>query len=111
MDGAALAQSKNILIQVGTRARPIGWVQHDATLKTENGKKTFPGKKVISTGTMPWLIEDTNMSVTVKNPQLRNARLLDLNGNAHADLNLAAADGAVKLRLPTNAMYVVLQSE
>jgi hypothetical protein len=111
LDGAALAQSRRILIQVGTRARPTGWVQRDATFAGDDGKQTFRGKKVVSTGKMPWVVEDTKMTVTVKNPQLKKAKLLDLNGNARVDLEIVAAAGAIKLTLPSDAMYVVLQSE
>ena len=82
LDGDGSAQSRNILVQVGTRARPTGWVEREATFKSDDGKQTFHGKQVVSTGAMPWAVEETKMRVTVKNPQLRTAIPLDSNGNA-----------------------------
>jgi hypothetical protein len=111
LDGAALSQSRSALIQVGTRARPTGWVQRTATFVGDDGKQTFQGKQVVSTGTMPWVVEDTKMTVTVKNPKLTKAKLLDINGNARGDLDVVTSAGAAKLSLPKDAMYVVLQSE
>jgi hypothetical protein len=111
LDGAALSQSRSALIQVGTRARPTGWVQRTATFAGDDGKQTFHGKQVVSTGTMPWVVEDTKMTVTVKNPELRKAKLLDINGNVRGDLNVVTSAGAVKLSLPKDGMYIVLQSE
>ena len=51
------------------------------------------------------------MTVTVKNPELRKAKLLDINGNVRGDLNVVTSAGAVKLSLPKDGMYIVLQSE
>ena len=39
-----------MLVQVGTRARPTGWVEREATFKGDDGKQTFHGKQVVSTG-------------------------------------------------------------
>jgi hypothetical protein len=74
-------------------------------------KQTFHGKQVVSTGTIPWAVEDTKMTVTVKNPVLRKAKLLDINGNVRGDLTVATSAGAIKFSLPKDAMYIVLQSE
>ena len=86
-------------------------MQHAATFTGDDGKQTFHGKQVVSTGTMPWVVEETKMTVTVKNANLRKAKLLDINGNVRGDLNVVASAGAIKLSLPRDAMYVVLRSE
>jgi hypothetical protein len=110
-DGKALSESRRVLVQVGTRARPKGWAQRSATFKGDDGKQTYQGKQVVSTGTMPWVVEDTKVMLAVKNPTLNKAKLLDLNGNARGDLPVVASAGAIKLNLPHDAMYVVIQAE
>jgi hypothetical protein len=111
LDGAALSQSRRVLVQVGTRARPTGWVEREATFTGDDGKQTYRGIQVVDTGRMPWAIEDTKITLTVKNPLLRTAKVVDINGNARGDLKLDASAGGVALGLPRDAMYVVLQSE
>jgi len=111
MDGEALSRSRRVLVQVGTRARPTGWAEREATFTVDDGKRTLQGKQVVTTGRMPWAVEDTKVKLTVKSPVLRRATALDLNGNARGDLTVAASGEAVKLDLPRDAMYVVLQSE
>ena len=77
-----------MLVQVGTRARPTGWVEREATFKGDDGKQTFHGKQVVTTGAMPWAVEETRMTLTVKNPALRTAMPLDANGNARGSLKV-----------------------
>ena len=45
-----LRAAGSVLVQVGTRARPTGWVEREATFKGDDGKQTFHGKQVVSTG-------------------------------------------------------------
>ena len=73
LDGEALSRSRSVLVQVGTRARPTGWVEREATFKSDDGKQTFHGKQVVSTGAMPWAVEDTRVRLTIKNPALSKA--------------------------------------
>jgi hypothetical protein len=111
MDGEALSGSRRVLVQVGTRARPSGWLERPATFKSSDGKETFHGKRIIKTGRMPWAIENTRIALSLKNRLLRRATLLDLTGNARSNLAVDTSAGGLKLTLPRNAMYVVLQSE
>jgi hypothetical protein len=108
LDGEQLSGSRRILVQVGTRARPTGWVERETTFKSDDGKQTFHGKQVESTGAMPWAIDDTKTTLTVKNPVLRTATPLDSNGNARGTVKVARAGGAFAVDLPRDAMYVVL---
>ena len=90
LDGEALSGSRRVLVQVGTRARPTGWVERETTFTGDDGKQTIHGKQVVTTGRMPWAVEDTKVTLTVKSPVLRRATALDLNGNARGDLTAAA---------------------
>ena len=98
-----LAVSKKILVQVGTVVRPTGWRQEPAT------KDGQAGWKVVDTGRMPWRARETGITLTVKNAGLSRATSLDASGRALAAVQGARKAGAFGVRLPPNAMYVILE--
>lgn len=53
---------------------------------------------------------DTAVTITVSNPGLGKATLLDPNGMAARTLEGEAKDGTFRLALPPDALYVVLES-
>ncbi len=108
LDGEPLERSRKMLVQVGTQARPTGWVEREATFKSDDGKQTIKGEQVVSTGSMPWAVLETRIRLTVKNPGLRTAIPLDSNGNARGALEVTPAKGVFRLELPRDSMYVVL---
>jgi hypothetical protein len=112
MDDEILSKSKRVLVQVGTRARPTDWVDREATFTFTSGgeKHTVTGKRIVSTGRMPWAIENTNVSLEVKNPNLKKATRLDLNSNASRSWNVKDTNGSVRIELPRDAMYIILES-
>ena len=110
LDGRPLARSDRILIQVGTRARPTGWTDHEATFKTDGGKQTIHGRQIDSTGTMPWAVVRTRATVQVRNPRLGKAITLDVNGNPRGTTAAKRTGGGLELELPGDALYTVLQA-
>ncbi|HET6386187.1 MAG TPA: hypothetical protein VFJ58_22580 [Armatimonadota bacterium] len=109
MDGLPIGSSHKILVQVGTIARPTGWEDKDADWTSKDGKQTFHGKEVVATGQNPWQINDTDFGLSVKNSGLKSATLLDMNGMPAGSVPVTRAGANLTVRLPTNAMYVVLQ--
>ncbi len=110
-DGAPLTKSRRVLVQVGTRARPTDWVEREATFTGDDGKQKFHGKQVVSTGRMPWAIEQTQVSLFARNLALNKATVLDVNGNARGVTSSQATSAGIKLALPRDAMYVVLEGK
>ena len=108
LDGTPLARSGRVLVQVGTRARPTGWADHAVTFTVDGGRETIHGREIDDTGTMPWIIDATRVTIEVRNASLTSATLLDLNGNARQGLPLRRAAGTIELELPKDAFYVVL---
>jgi hypothetical protein len=96
-----------VLAQVGTHARPTGWVERETTFQGD-GKETFRGKEIIDIGKMPWAVVDTAVTLTLANPSLKTATELDVNGNAHRNLKPTVKAQSLQLVLPRDAMYVVL---
>ncbi len=109
MDDKPLRSSSKILVQVGTYVRPTGWQTKPADFKSNDGKQTFQGYEIINTGTMPWLIENTQAVLTVNNSTLKKATLLDVAGFPVKVITGNHANGKFTLQLPENAMYIILE--
>jgi hypothetical protein len=107
-DSAPLTKSRRVLVQVGTRARPSDWVEREATFTGDDSKQTFHGKQVVSTGRMPWVIDETRVSLSIRNPSLKRATLVDVNGNSRGTVSAQVTGSGVKLVLPCDSMYVVI---
>jgi hypothetical protein len=96
-------------VQVGTIARPTGWADKDASWQSQDGKQTFVGKEVVSTGRNPWQVKDVIGTVTVKNRALTRVVVLDPNGMPIRTLPVVRHGGEATVKLPANAMYLVLE--
>ena len=108
MDGLPLSKSKKVLVQVGTRARPSGWVDREATFPIDGGKQTIHGRRIESTGKMPWAIAATEATILVRNPNLARAIPLDPNGYPRGTATVRRKAGSIEVDLPRSALYVVL---
>jgi len=108
LDDQPLASSQKVLVQVGTTARPTGW-KSEPTLVTVKGR-TAPvqAERILDIGTSPWQVAATHATVTVANPHLANATLLDTNGVAAADVPVTLTNGKCQVTLPPQTMYLVL---
>jgi len=109
MDDRPLGESREILVQVGTVARPHGWKVRDASLPGEDGQRAAEGKEIVERGSAPWNVADTEMVVGVINPSIREAVLLDVNGMAVRGLSGRRQGDSFVLELPPQAMYVILR--
>jgi len=106
IDEKPIRESGRLLVQTGTTYRPTDWEQEPATYETEND--TLEGYRIINTGKMPWLAQPTMVELTVKNPGLTKAVLLDLAGYPVRELDLKKSGDGVKVKLPPESLYVVL---
>ncbi|GMV83020.1 MAG: hypothetical protein AMXMBFR7_42040 [Planctomycetota bacterium] len=105
LDDKPLAESAKILIQVGTTERPAGWATKPS--KVDQGKRD--GEEIVSFGKAPWQIVQTDATLTVKNSKLRVAVVCDANFMPLKEMPLEAVADGNKLKLPTDALYVVLK--
>ncbi|MGC8638269.1 MAG: hypothetical protein ACP5XB_00145 [Isosphaeraceae bacterium] len=110
LDGKPLKESQSVLVQVGTTQRPTGWIERETTFRGDDGKQTFQGKQIVSTGKMPWAIAAPALNLTIRNSALRSATQLDTSGNPTQKLKVATGGGAVHFTFPTGALYVVLEA-
>jgi hypothetical protein len=109
MDNLPLETSHKILVQVTTTARPTGWQDTPTDFKSQDGKQSFHGFKILKTGSMPWQVANSDVQISVRNPTLSKATLLDTSGYPATALPTERLQGALRVSLPGNAMYVILE--
>lgn len=107
MDDRPLAESGRILVQVGTVSRLTGWTVKPDTV--EDRDETVDALRILNTGTPPWRCANTLVTLTVKNPGITKATLLDTAGYAAGEVPVRQQGGAAVIELPKNTMYLVLQ--
>ena len=107
LDGAPLATSHKILVQVGTESRPTGWKERLLMLKV--GDQQVEGRRIIDTGHAPWRLLKSDLNVSIRNASLRVAHVLDVNGNAVGTVELNRGAGRVSFKFPESALNDVLE--
>ena len=108
LDGLPLRHSRRILVQYGTQSRPTGWKEVPTTIPRA-GQSAVPGFALESFGTAPWQVVQARLEVSVRNPGLTSATVLDMNGMAVSTVPLKRYSTQVEFSFPESAMYVVLR--
>jgi len=108
LDEAPLAESKKVLVQFGTIARPTGWQTKPAEFDPKDGDKR-PGEEVVTTGSAPWQIAAADAVITLKNPHLMKATRLDAHGGAAGEVAVTRVGANLRFTFPPDGMWVVLQ--
>jgi len=109
LDDQPVAESTNVLVQVGTVARPYGWRTEPAQLVQAEGTVTSKCERILSVGGPPWNVERAEVNVTISNPKLRTAHVLDANGMIVDDVDSQREEGKLAFVFPADALYVVVR--
>jgi hypothetical protein len=109
LDGKPLATGGSILLQVGLPARPTGWKESKTTFEDKEGEEK-PGLLIEATGEMPWRVQNAELRVELRNPDIATATLLDGNGLPRRELALEKTADGVALTCPPDTMYIVFGS-
>jgi hypothetical protein len=107
MDDKPIRQSGKLLVQATTQCRPTGWREKPVAIKVEEGN--FSGFEVVNYGKAPWQVKRAQVTLTINNPGLVKATVLDANGNAAGQVKLVKRGDGVELKFPEDALYVILQ--
>jgi hypothetical protein len=107
LDGLSLAESKQVLIQAGTVARPAGWIARERSV--EAGGELRDGFQIMRKGGDPVLVENTDARIEIANPSLRKAVALDVNGlPMDVDVPVERRGACLHVTLPPNALYTIV---
>ncbi|WP_282781766.1 hypothetical protein [Phaeodactylibacter xiamenensis] len=107
MDGLPLASTQKALVQINTLYELTGHKERPATY--ELGKEEVEGYEILQTGSLPWKAAATRVTLTINNPNLSTAMLLDENGYAVRELSTRQVSGGLQVTLPEEALYVILK--
>jgi hypothetical protein len=75
LDDRPLSQSRKVLVQAGTVARPAGWIARSRSV--EAGGELHDGFQIMRKGSAPIMVENIDAVVRINNPHLRHAIALD----------------------------------
>ncbi len=103
VDDQPLRTSHSILVQVGTTERPAGWQTKPVMLKNQ------PAEEVVSFGHAPWMIVDAQITVSIDNPNVSRARVLDANFMPVREFPLTTQSGRKQFQFPPDSLYVLVQ--
>lgn len=110
MDGKALKDSQRVLVQYATQSRPEAWADAPVAVQPEQkGAAPLKGHEIVSYGRAPWRVVKAQLRVTVRNPKLSSATVLDMNGLPAGTVPLDRSEGAVSFAFPATAMHVLLR--
>ncbi len=107
MDGRPLSSAERVLLQANTLYELSGFREQPARYKL--GEEEVQGFEILQTGSLPWKAAPTRATLTIRNDRLTSATLLDENGYAVRELPTQKVPGGLKITLPQNALYVILQ--
>ena len=108
MDNQNISQSQKILVQVGTIARSTGWKQKIAQWVDQSGQ-SHQGFEILDYGQAPWAIAKNHLSVTINNPRITKATILDMNGMATKKLAIERNKTGISFLFPQSSKYVILE--
>ncbi|HYE04267.1 MAG TPA: hypothetical protein VEL07_01990 [Planctomycetota bacterium] len=107
LDDKPLKQSARILVNVTSVCRPYGWKVTPTSFAYD--KRPVDGFRIDDTGSTPWNVNLVPATLTVRNPKLKKATLLDPNGMAVREVAGRSAGGAFTIELPPDTLYLVLE--
>jgi hypothetical protein len=108
LDDKPIATSGRLLVQIGTACWPTGWKEKPTRISTNEGP--VEGSQIVEAGRPPWQIEKMHGALGVQNASITKATALDPNGVPVSDIPIWKGNGEIRIKLPSNALYVCLES-
>ncbi len=108
LDERPIKNSSKLLVQMGTRQFATGWQSKPASWERKGQK--YQGREITNIGKAPWQIEQLKAELIIDNTVVKTATILDSNGMASSKMNIDVKQNKTFVRLPEDALYVILQS-
>ncbi|MHB8901558.1 MAG: hypothetical protein ACYC6Y_22630, partial [Thermoguttaceae bacterium] len=110
LDDRPLSESRKVLVQAGTVARPSGWIARRRSV--EAGGSLHEGFQILRKGDGPVLVEDTAARIVFSNRLLRKATALDVNGlPMEAEVAVERRGERLEVTLPPSALYSIVSAD
>jgi len=107
LDGLDLKSSKRVLVQVGTTAKLTGFATRPETFEAD--AKQITGEVIVHNGTPPFRVQNTRVTITLNNPSLTKATLLDPSGYSVRAVELKKSPTGVTIELPPETLWLVIE--
>jgi hypothetical protein len=107
LDDKPLSQAGKVLLQITTLSRPNGWMETPDSYVSD--KVRVDGFRIDDVGSGYWNVKNTHGAVAIKNANLAKATLADPNFYAAGNVPVERQGEKLLVKLPPNAMYVVLE--
>ncbi|QDT14970.1 hypothetical protein [Alienimonas californiensis] len=107
LDDAPLKDSESVLVQVVTANRLTGYRTEPATFAVGSGDNAYEvaGERITNIGKAPLRLANAQVAVTMANPKLTEAVILDVNGYPVRTLPIVGG----RFEMPADAVYAVLR--
>ncbi len=110
LDDRPIRQSESVLVQVVTVNRLSGWETRDVEIpfgRAPEGREApkIAAEQIVRMGEPPFRIANTEVAVTVANPGLKRAVVLDINGYPVREIPVESG----RFAMPADAIYAVLR--
>jgi hypothetical protein len=79
-------------------------------VKGKKVKGAMQGEKILAVGKGPWRVEAAQGSLSLANPRLHRATVLDAGGAAVREIPVSANVQEITVTLPPDAMHFILSS-
>ena len=113
LDDKPLVESAKVLLQITTLSRPNGWTETPVRYDSPHGGAVdgfrIDALLAPAEADRHWNVKNTLGTVAIKNPGLTKATLADANFYAAGNVPVERQGGKLVVKLPPNAMYVVLE--
>ncbi|MGH1487371.1 MAG: hypothetical protein ACRBCI_14245 [Cellvibrionaceae bacterium] len=114
LDENAINKSKRLLLQITTQSQPYQYKEEPAVFTNPHkpkDKTRYTGYRLIDQGTVPMTMRHHAMEMVINNKFIKRATMTDINGYALQDVTLDTSGKAVKLRPPSDAVYIILSDK
>ena len=78
-------------------------------MKDDDGK-TYAGYEITNYGEAPWRLANAQVALTLSNPGITRAVVLDMNGMADQEIPVQIQGEQVTVQFPEQAKYLLLQN-
>ena len=95
LDGQPLSASRKFLIQAMTEEKPYGW--------------QVKGDRIVNLGGYPMNVREVNAIVHLKRPRVKSVTVLDEHGYARGKIKPERVDDGIRIRLPKDAIYTIVE--
>ena len=111
LDDKNITESENLLLQITTQSRPHGYTvvpKVFTDIYNKKDEKTYEGFEIQALGNMPYMIDNHQIRIAIKNNNIRSITATDINGYAVSEVSFTRTNDGIEFTPPEDTIYLVL---